>query len=176
MDENLTRGYCHQQRRESSKVEIVTQVPATSKGRQLCCRSQTLPPLDNHRLIYFSLVLCGVGFLLPYNNFIIAVDYYQQRHPATTIVFDISVVYIGAAFFGVVVNSILVETLSLRIRITFGYLLSLATLAVVATSDVWLDLFDVTDSYHVTLFAVATVALGCTGMKVMLLGCMYVCM
>ncbi len=34
-------------------------------------------PRDRGSLIYLALVLCGVGFLLPYNSFITAVDFYQ---------------------------------------------------------------------------------------------------
>ncbi len=34
-------------------------------------------PRDRWSLIYMALVLCGVGFLLPYNSFITAVDFYQ---------------------------------------------------------------------------------------------------
>lgn len=53
-------------------------------------------------------------------SFTIAVDYFQSRYPGTTIVFDISLVYIVMAFFAVLGNNILVETLSLNTRITFG--------------------------------------------------------
>lgn len=57
-------------------------------------------------------------------SFIIAVDYFQARYPGTTVIFDMSVVYIIMAFFAVFANNILVETLSLNTRITFGKTLS----------------------------------------------------
>ena len=47
-------------------------------------------------------------------------DYFQARYPGTTVIFDMSVVYIIMAFFAVFANNILVETLSLNTRITFG--------------------------------------------------------
>lgn len=50
----------------------------------------------------------------------IAVDYFQARYPGTTVIFDMSLVYIIMAFFAVIVNNILVEILSLNTRITFG--------------------------------------------------------
>jgi len=82
MDENLTRGYCQllsgdtpQTRR---RIEIVSSPPAAGRGRYRA-RSQVLPPLDSCRLIYLALVLCGAGFLLPYNSFITAVDFYQVQ-------------------------------------------------------------------------------------------------
>lgn len=53
-------------------------------------------------------------------SFIIAVDYFQARYPGTSVIFDMSVVYIIMAFFAVFANNILVETLSLNTRITFG--------------------------------------------------------
>lgn len=53
-------------------------------------------------------------------SFIIAVDFFQARYPGTTIIFDMSVVYIIMAFFAVFANNILIETLSLNTRITFG--------------------------------------------------------
>ena len=38
-------------------------------------------PRDRCNGIYLSLLLCGVGFLLPYNSFVVAVDYYQAKFP-----------------------------------------------------------------------------------------------
>ena len=79
MDENLTRGYCQLQSGDTPqtrRVEIVSSPPGAGRGRYRA-RSQVLPPLDNCRLIYLALVLCGAGFLLPYNSFITAVDFYQ---------------------------------------------------------------------------------------------------
>jgi len=48
------------------------------------------------------------------------VDYFQARYPGTTVIFDMSVVYVYMAFFAVFANNILVETFSLNTRITFG--------------------------------------------------------
>ena len=66
-------------------------------------------PEDRHHLVYLAMVLCGVGFLLPYNNFITAVDYYQAKYPGSTIMFDMSLTYICMALGGVIVNNLLVE-------------------------------------------------------------------
>lgn len=43
-----------------------------------------------------------------------------MQYPGTTIVFDMSLVYIVMAFFAVLANNLLVEALSLNTRITFG--------------------------------------------------------
>lgn len=67
------------------------------------------------------------------------------------------------AFFAVLGNNVLVETLSLNTRITFGYFISFFTLLFVAILEVWWDVFGVDTAYTMTLVAVAVVALGCTG-------------
>ncbi|XP_065204229.1 equilibrative nucleoside transporter 4 isoform X2 [Planococcus citri] len=120
------------------------------------------PPVDKYNGIYLSLVLAGIGFLLPYNSFIIAVDYFQSRYPDSTIIFDMSLVYIVVSFFAVLANNVLVEALPLNTRITFGYLISFVTLVFVALCEVWWEVFGSNISYFINLIAVATVALGCT--------------
>nr|XP_053650926.1 equilibrative nucleoside transporter 4-like [Cherax quadricarinatus] len=122
------------------------------------------PPEDPWNLIYFALVLAGVGFLLPYNSFTIAVDYFKERYPGTTIVFDISIVYIFVAFGAVLVNNLLVELVPLNVRIIFGYVVSLLMLIFVSFFEIWWpDTFMASISYKITLFSVSVVAFGCTG-------------
>ena len=74
--------------------------------------------------------MSGVGFLLPYNSFVTAVDYFQDIFPGTTIIFDISLVYILTALIAVLLNNVIIETFSLQTRIMFGYLMSLVILMV----------------------------------------------
>lgn len=150
MDENLTRGYCQLR---SPKL----------KKRPVASRDGLTPPQDPCSCIYLGLVLAGAGFLLPYNSFITAVDYYQSRFPRTTIIFDMSLTYIIVAFISVCINNALVETLSLPVRITFGYLLSFVMLLIIALCDVWFQVFTQDMAYTVTLGAVAIVAIGSTG-------------
>ncbi|XP_063884081.1 equilibrative nucleoside transporter 4-like [Scylla paramamosain] len=121
------------------------------------------PPEDPCSLIYLALVLAGVGFLLPYNSFTIAVDYFQCRYPGTTIVFDISIVYIFVAFGAVLLNNLVVEVVPLNVRIVFGYVVSLVMLLFVSFFEIWWsDTFPPSLSYRVTLLSVSVVALGCT--------------
>ncbi|XP_011310979.1 equilibrative nucleoside transporter 4 [Fopius arisanus] len=151
MDENLSRGYV-----QLGKARGMNEFKFNNGLNHLT------PPVDRCGLIYLSLILAGVGFLLPYNSFISAVDYFQTRYPGTTIVFDMSVVYITMAFFAVCANNILVETVSLNTRITFGYLVSVVTLNFVLISEIWWEFFGVTSSYTINLVAVAIVSVGCT--------------
>jgi len=74
-----------------------------------------------------------------------------------------SLTYICSAFFGVVLSNVLVEKLSLRVRITVGYILSFFILLFIASCDVGSHAFSPTASYRITLVSVAVVALGCTG-------------
>ena len=72
-------------------------------------RSHTVyPPGDSYSLVYLAMVLSGAGFLLPYNTFITSVDYFQTVFPGTTIVFDISLVYILTALIAVLLNNVII--------------------------------------------------------------------
>ena len=82
------------------------------------------PPRDSYNLVYLAMVLSGAGFLLPYNSLITAVDYFQTVFPGTTIVFDISLIYILTALIAVLLNNVIIYTFSLNSRIMFGYILS----------------------------------------------------
>ncbi|ESP02363.1 hypothetical protein LOTGIDRAFT_138509 [Lottia gigantea] len=149
MDENLTRGYCQ------------LSSPST-RPRRTANQDRVNPPRDPCSCIYLSLVLAGAGFLLPYNSFITAVDYYDNRFPNSTIIFDMSMTYIIVAFVSVCINNVLVEALSMPVRITFGYLVSFVVLLIIALCDVWYQVFTPDIGYKVTLTAVAVVAIGAT--------------
>ena len=121
-------------------------------------------PKDHYNTIYGSLLLAGIGFLLPYNSFITAVDYFLDKYgQASTIVFDMSLTYIAVGFGAVILNNALVESFSLHVRITFGYVVSFVALLLVAIFEVGLEIFSESVSYGVILAAVAFVSLGCTG-------------
>ncbi|XP_076271622.1 equilibrative nucleoside transporter 3 isoform X2 [Rhynchophorus ferrugineus] len=120
------------------------------------------PPIDSFNVIYLSFVLGGMGFLLPYNSFIMAMDYFKVRYPGTPVVFDMSLVYIVVALLTVLANNLLVETFSLNSRINFGYVMSFVTLIFVVVCEVWWEAWGTATSYTVNLAAVAVVSVGCT--------------
>ena len=99
MDENLSRGYC-----QLNSPQLNRKWKGGTPSRD-----SITPPRDPCNCVYLALVLAGAGFLLPYNSFITAVDYYQARYPGTTIIFDISLTYIVVAFVSVIINNALVE-------------------------------------------------------------------
>lgn len=78
------------------------------------------PPKDHKNAVYFSLVVAGIGFVLPYNSFIIASDYWIQRFPTRTVELDLSTTYIFVAFISVLCNNIFISIAPFRIRILFG--------------------------------------------------------
>eukprot|EP00094_Tigriopus_californicus_P007519 TCALIF_07239-PA protein Name:"Similar to slc29a4 Equilibrative nucleoside transporter 4 (Danio rerio)" AED:0.12 eAED:0.12 QI:0/0.57/0.25/0.87/1/1/8/0/535 len=141
------------------------------------------PPLDRHNAVYLGMVLAGVGFLLPYNSFIIAVDYFQDKYPGSTIIFDMSLVYILSAFGSVLLNNMLVEVLSMNIRICIGriglilkykihgqnrfivllgYAISFSVLMFITVFEVWLDVLPKEDAYRIILLSISLLAVGCT--------------
>lgn len=152
MDENLSRGYC-----QLNSPEVHRKWKAGMTARE-----HITPPRDPCSCVYLALVLAGAGFLLPYNSFITAVDFYQDRYPGTTIIFDISLTYIVVAFVSVVVNNALVEALRMPVRITFGYVVSFFTLLLIAVCDLWFQLFSLETARSITLLAVGVVAFGST--------------
>ncbi|ERL86024.1 hypothetical protein D910_03438 [Dendroctonus ponderosae] len=120
------------------------------------------PPLDAYNIIYVAFVFGGIGFLLPYNSFIMAMDYFKARYPSSPVVFDMSLIYIVVAFLTVLANTLLVETFSLNARINFGYIMSFLTLVFVVVCEIWWEAWGTVTSYTVNLAAVAVVAVGCT--------------
>ncbi|CAG9770893.1 unnamed protein product [Ceutorhynchus assimilis] len=120
------------------------------------------PPVDSFNVIYLSFVLGGMGFLLPYNSFIMAMDYFKMRYNNYPVVFDMSLVYIVVALLTVLTNNLLVETFSLNSRINFGYIMSFITLIFVVVCEVWWEAWGTVTSYTVNLAAVAVVSVGCT--------------
>ena len=66
--------------------------------------------IPQFNFVYTVLLVSGVGFLLPYNTFVTAVDYFQGIFPDSTIIFDISLVYILTALIAVLLNNLIIDT------------------------------------------------------------------
>ena len=119
-------------------------------------------PTSQYNAVYIILLMSGVGFLLPYNSFVTAVDFFQDIFPGSTIIFDISLVYILTALIAVLLNNLIIETFSLKTRIMFGYLLSLLVLLSFLLL-VWLPVLNTEQAYALVLLLVATLSMGATG-------------
>ena len=100
----------------------------------VCCQVHHVhPPDDGDHLVFSSLLLCGTGFLLPFHSFVLAVDFFHAAFPGSTIVFDISLIYILTALLAVLLNNLIMHSFSLTTRIMFGYLVSLGVLVFLVT-------------------------------------------
>ena len=113
--------------------------------------------------LYFSLVVAGLGVLLPFNCFTIAADYYIQRFPDYNIVFNINMTYLACNFVGVLFGNLFVETISFSARTMAGFAVALTALLFVTIFDILLELFNEDRGYKLTLSAVAISALGTSG-------------
>ena len=134
-----------------------------SQESQYKVANTILPPKDKHNLVYLSLIISGAGFLLPYNSFIIAVDYFHVIFPGTTIIFDISLIYILTSLIAVLLSNIIIFTFSLNTRIMFGYILSFLILMFILIFIIWLNMFTADQSYAIILVSIAILSLGTTG-------------
>nr|XP_054763324.1 equilibrative nucleoside transporter 4-like [Lytechinus pictus] len=120
-------------------------------------------PQDPYNCVYISLLLAGTGFLLPYNSFVTAVDFFHSHFPGTTIVFDMSLVYLLVGFAAVLLNNALVVKISVQRRILLGQVMALSALLLAAFLVVGLDSsLPKQFGYVVTLLAVAVTSFGCT--------------
>ena len=124
--------------------------------------SNSTPPQDSRNIVYLALLTAGVGFVLPYNSFIIAADYWQERFPGRSVIYDMSLTYILVSFLTVILNNVFLSIASFRVRIVFGYIISFTTLMFVALCEVAFHLFSAQTAYSVNLAAISFVAIGCT--------------
>ncbi|XP_055384066.1 equilibrative nucleoside transporter 4 [Condylostylus longicornis] len=122
----------------------------------------TSPPKDRKHMVYLALLTAGIGFVLPYNSFIIASDYWQERFPRHSVALDMSMTYIIVAFSTVLLNNVFLSLAPFRIRISFGYAISFTTLIFVAFGEVAWHVFSANTAYSANLAAVSLVAIGCT--------------
>lgn len=146
---------------------------------------ETTPPRDRNGILYIALLAAGIGFVLPYNrweitffvrhfhyflltffsdcSFIMASDYWQERFSGRSVALDMSMTYIIVAFATVLMNNIFLSLFSFKVRIIFGYVISLTTLVFVAFCEVAWHMFSAQTAYSVNLVAVSFTAIGCTG-------------
>uniref|UniRef100_A0A1A9ZKP7 Equilibrative nucleoside transporter 4 n=1 Tax=Glossina pallidipes TaxID=7398 RepID=A0A1A9ZKP7_GLOPL len=124
--------------------------------------SDVRAPKDQKHLVYIALLAAGIGFVLPYNSFIIAADYWQSRFPGRSVALDMSMTYILVAFATVLLNNVFLSLAPFRVRVMFGYIVSFTTLIFVAVCEVAWHMFTSNTAYSVNLAAVSLVAVGCT--------------
>lgn len=74
-----------------------------------------------------------------------------------------SMTYIIVAFCTVLLNNVFLSLFSFKMRVMFGYTVSLITLMFVAFCEMAWHLFTTQTTYSVNLAAISLTAVGCTG-------------
>eukprot|EP00040_Diaphanoeca_grandis_P020660 m.109889 g.109889 ORF g.109889 m.109889 type:complete len:446 (+) comp27996_c0_seq1:263-1600(+) len=90
--------------------------------------SLTAPsPRDSFKLVIIAMVVCGAGVLLPFNTFVAASDFLENRYSKYDPEFYIPFIYIWGTSLSVAFNTFFVmDRVSVYWRIRFGYILFLA--------------------------------------------------
>ncbi len=121
-------------------------------------------PLDRFNLLYISFFMAGAGFLFPFNSFIAAIDYFYCLYRAefSAISEIIPMTYLITTLLMSTLNLILVERLSICLRISFGYVMFAISLFFVPLLDVGVTNGTIATSvsFYLTLIAVLIVGLG----------------
>lgn len=112
------------------------------------------------RIIRISIL---IWWFYLYYSFIIASDYWQHRFIGKSVTLDMSMTYIIVAFATVLLNNVFLTLFSFKVRVLFGYAISMTTLIFVALCEVAWHMFNEKTAYSVNLVAVSLTAIGCTG-------------
>ena len=121
-------------------------------------------PKDHFFLVYFCMVMAGVGFLIPYSTYIGAIDYffyyYKVEFPSLSVVLPVA--YFVTTFFATSINLFLVKLVSAHSRITFGYVVFIICLLIVPLLDIGIHNCTIPTSlsFYITVFSLGFVGLG----------------
>lgn len=97
-----------------------------------------IEPKDPYHLTYIIHFLLGAGYLVPWNSFITAVDYFQALYPDHHVSKVFSVAYMVAAMTVLVILtcwSNMMKLPRLRVRMNVGYCLFVSALMVAPVTD-----------------------------------------
>lgn len=114
-------------------------------------------PKDTFHLAYIIYFTLGVGYLLPWNAFITAVDYFSYIYPGVSVDRIFAVVYMLVGLCGLVVIVFYAHVSDAYVRINVGLALFVVSLLVVPVMDaVYIKgRVGLNDGFDVTVAAVA---------------------
>lgn len=124
-------------------------------------------PKDRYHMVYIAMVVAGMGFLIPWQSYIGAIDYffyyYQRQFPAVSVVIPIG--YLLLTFLATTLNLFLVKAVGIHKRITFGYVLFIISLLMIPLLDIGIYncIVPTGVSFYITVFSIALVGLGSGG-------------
>eukprot|EP01018_Ginkgo_biloba_P017498 Gb_41767 [translate_table: standard] len=95
-----------------------------------------VPPKDRCHLAYIIHILLGAAFMLPWNVFVTAVDYFSYFYPGEQVDRVFAVVYIIPSLVFIIILTKWAGRCRARVRINLGIILSLLTVVVVPVTDV----------------------------------------
>ncbi|XP_064648349.1 equilibrative nucleoside transporter 4-like [Lineus longissimus] len=117
-------------------------------------------PKDKYSLAFCASIMCGVSFLIPWTSITMAVDFFQMTYPGTSIMFAISILYVAVIWLGTTLSNMTVELLNPRVKILFGFVLTIACLAYLAIVEAWIRPFSLEVSYHLVLLCCLLLSFG----------------
>lgn len=114
-------------------------------------------PKDSFNLAYIIYFTLGTGYLLPWNAFITAVDYFSYLYPDTPVDRVFAIVYMVIGLICLVLIIAFEHKSSSFVRINVGLVLFSVALLVVPLMDVWYvkGRIGIYEGYYVTVFLVA---------------------
>ncbi|GER32257.1 equilibrative nucleoside transporter 1 [Striga asiatica] len=118
----------------------ITTASADSESATLLIPKSTNPdkiPKDAFHLAYIIYFTLGAGYLLPWNAFITAVDYFTYLYPGASVDRVFAVVYMLVGLTSVVFIIAFAHRSNSYVRINVGYVLFLVALLAVPLMDVW---------------------------------------
>ncbi|XP_031477679.1 equilibrative nucleotide transporter 1 [Nymphaea colorata] len=120
-------------------------------------------PEDSFHLAYISYFVLGAGFLLPWNAFITAVDYFTYLYPEVSIdrVFAVTYMLVCLAFLLLII-AFFTQRSTASFRINAGLLFFLVSLLVIPLMDAFYlkGRSGLYDGYYVTVAAIALSGVG----------------
>lgn len=115
------------------------------------------PPRDTFNVAYLIYFLLGAGYLVPWNAFITAIDYFELLYPSGQIDRVFSIVYMIPAVVCIFLLTFFGRRVSAALRVNAGLVLFIAMLVVVPIMGALFitDARGTTSTYAVTVFAAA---------------------
>ncbi|KAH6809571.1 equilibrative nucleotide transporter 1 [Perilla frutescens var. frutescens] len=131
-------------------------VDGDSESAALLAPNPDKIPRDTFHLAYIIYFTLGAGYLLPWNAFITAVDYFAFLYPGASVDRVFAVVYMLVGLTSVLLIIAFAHKSNSVVRINVGYALFLVALVVVPLMDVWYvqGRVGVYSAYYVTVAVV----------------------
>lgn len=114
-------------------------------------------PKDKFHLTYIIYFVLGLGYLLPWNAFVTAVDYFAYLYPEASVDRIFAVVYMVVGFVSILLIVLYAHKSDSVVRINSGLALFVVSLLIVPLMDVFYikGRVGLYDGFYVTVFAVA---------------------